>query len=89
MRKVGNAEIWLGGETDCGCYEGKGALVMEKRERQRSAQGYVQAHFPKHLALKTRRAEFCQFCNQWGSKTRVFKVPRFGWDRDLRMLFYS
>lgn len=38
-KKVGSTEMWFGKKMDCGHYSGKGALDVEKSERQTRTQG--------------------------------------------------
>ena len=41
-RKVGSVEAWFWRETDHSCCGGNRALIMERDEREWSAQGYTQ-----------------------------------------------
>lgn len=53
--KVGSADMWFGGEMDCRCCGGEGAPVMEKGEREKSAQGNTPEYFPKAIAWGNER----------------------------------
>ena len=49
----------FGEETDCSCCGGEGALVVEKGEREQSAQGYPQGeYFPKSAGWEIRGDDF-------------------------------
>ena len=43
--------MWFRGETDCRNYRGEGALVAEKDEREKSAQG-IRRTFSKAIGWK-------------------------------------
>lgn len=53
----------------------------EEREREREWGEHRVSHkeetFPQPLTGKTRGVDFCEICNQWGSKTRV-RGPKHG-----------
>ena len=55
MKKVRNVETWFKGETNPSCCRGKGAMVVEKDEREKSTQENTQEHFPIATGLENER----------------------------------
>ena len=56
LKMVGSAETWSMEETDPDCYGGKGAVIAERGERERSIQGNAQGEcFPMAIGLEMER----------------------------------
>ena len=73
--------LWRGRNPGCGERWEIVSQVHRNKHEEKSS--------PKPWLRKGEGLNFLSFCNQWGSKTGVSKVPRLGSDRDLRTALYS
>lgn len=82
-------ETWFEVETDHWYCREVGALVMEKSDRKRSAQGMAQGeYFPKAIGSET-KVDFHEFLPSVELKDCYLRASGLGWDRDLRVVPYS
>lgn len=77
--KVGSAETWFGGVTDCGCCGGKKPWSWRKVRESGAYRSTHRITLSQIYCLGKQDGNiFMNFCNQQGSKAGILEVGRLG-----------